>query len=173
MKPAACYRWTVATRALRGAERATKFRNFLLQPAALPAAREPGHAGLAAITASTRRRTLFSMSSCAMTLILMMHRVIAHVHILTLMRGSNGNREDGSTATLVVHARPRPLGRPALHVRPCGVGTALIVLLKAVRCPSRVMTHPFLSSRRSLAVEAVVAQALGCALSPPGHCWTS
>lgn len=157
-------------RALKGAEQATKFQNFLLQLAALPAAREPGHAGRAAITASTKRRTLFSMSSCAMTLISMMHRVTAHVRILTLMHGSNGNREDGSTVTPVVHEQPRPLGWPALHVRHYAVGTALIVLLKAVRCPSRVMTHPFLSSRRSQAVEAVVAQALGCALSPPGHC---
>lgn len=172
-KPAACYRWTVATRASRDEGRATKFPNFLFQPVVLPAAREPGHEGHAAITASTRRRTLFSMSSCAMTLILMMLRVTAHVHILTLMRGSNGNREADSTATPAAHARPRPLGRLAPHVRPYAVGTALTVLLKAVLCPSRVMIHPFLSSRRSLAVEAVVAQAPGCVLSPPGHCWTS
>lgn len=172
-KPAACYRWTVATRASRDEGRATKFPNFLFQPAVLPAAREPGHAGHAAITVLTRRRTLFSMSSCAMTLILMTLRVTVHVRILTLMHGSNGNREAGSTATPAAHARPRPLRRPAPHVRPYAVGTVLTVLLKAVRCPSRVMTHPFLSSRRSLEVEAVVAQDLGCVLSPPGHCWTS
>lgn len=172
-KPAAFFRWTVATRASRGAERATKFRNFLLQPAAPHAAREPGHAGRAAITASMRRRTLFSMSSCATTLILTMRHVTAHVRILTLMLGSNGNREAGSTVTRVGHARPRPLERPAPHARPYAAATALIVLLKVARCPSRVMTHPFLSSRRSLVVEAAAAQALGWALSPPGHCWTS
>lgn len=108
-----------------------------------------------------------------MTLILMMLRVTAHVHILTVMRGSNGNREAGSTATPAAHVRPRPLGRPAPHVRPYAVGTALTALLKAVRYPSRVTTRPFLSSRRSLEVEAVVAQDLGCVLSPLGHCWTS
>lgn len=176
-KPAACYRWTVATRASRDVELAMKFPNFLLQfvalPAVLPAAREPGHAGRAAITASMRRRTLFSMNSCATTLILMMLRDTAHVRILILMRGSNGNREAGSTATPEVHVWPRPLGLPAPHVPPYAVGIVLIVLLKAVRRPSRVMTHPFRSSRRSLVVEVVVAQALGYVLSPPGHCWTS
>lgn len=172
-KPAACYRWTVATRASRDVELAMKFQNFLLQLGALPAAREPGHAGRAAITASMRRRTLFSMNSCATILILMMLRDTAHVHILTLMRGSNGNREAGSTATPEVHAWPRPLGLPAPHVPPYAAGIVLIVLLKAVRRPSQVMTHPFPSLRRSLVVEAVVAQALGYVLSPPGHCWTN
>lgn len=172
-KPAACYRWTVATRASRDVELAMKFPNFLLQLVALPAAREPGHAGRVAITASMRRRTLFSMNSCATTLILMMLRDTAHVRILILMRGSNGNREAGSTATPEVHVWPRPLGLPAPHVPPYAVGIVLIVLLKAVRRPSRVMTHPFPSSRRSLVVEVVVAQALGYVLSPPGHCWTS
>lgn len=172
-RPAACCRWTVGMRASRAAVQVTKPPNFPLQPAALPAAREPGHAGHAATTASTRRRTHFSTSSCATTHISMMRHAIAHGRILTPTLVNSGNREAGSIATPVAHARPHPQGQSVLRVRPCVVVTALIVLLKAVHCRPQVMTRPFLSSRRSLAAEAVDARALGCASSPPGRCWTS
>lgn len=105
-----------------------------------------------------------------MTRILTMHHGTVHVRILTPMHGSNGNREDGSTATLAVHVWPPLLGRCVPLVRPCAVVTVSIVHLKAEHCRAPAMTRPFLSSRRSLAAEAVVAQAPGCVWNQPGHC---